>query len=257
MSQLQDAEALIRRIERLESELGRTTRRLRSTWLGILGLFFCGMVLASSPTAQAQFGITLSSLNTRLIAVETKTAPLSYNDTNKLLRITGANVQIIDGTGSTNSSSLVGNLIVGYNGERGSGNVRTGSHNLILGDANNYAGSANIVSGSSNEVNSDYAAVIGGRGNTVSGDSGAILSGFSNTVTGQNATISGGAFNFSTGLTSSVSGGLENQATNTGASVSGGNANVASGQVSSVSGGINRSATGNGNWAAGSLVETN
>lgn len=257
MSQLHDSEALIRRIERLESELGRTSRRLRTTWLGILGLCFCGIVLASSPAAQAQFGITLTSLNTRLTAVENKTSALSYNDTNKLLRITGANVQIVDGTNSTISTSLLGNLIIGYNGERASGNVRTGSHNLILGDANNYAGSAHIVSGFGNAAADNHSAVIGGRSNVAIGIGSVSLGGESNSVSGQNATISGGAFNISSALVSSVSGGIENQATNVGASVSGGASNIASGIYSSVSGGLSRTATNTSNWAAGGLSEAN
>jgi hypothetical protein len=257
MSQLPDAEALIRRIERLESELGRTSRRLRTTWLGILGMCFCGIVLASSPAAQAQFGITLTSLNSRLSVVENKTAAINYNAPIKLLTISGANVEIIDGTGSTNSASNFGNLIIGYNGLRANGNVRSGSHNLIMGDANNFSGSAHLVSGFGNEASDDYSVVIGGRGNIASGTGSVSLGGESNIVSGQNATISGGAFNISSALVSSVSGGIENQATNVAASVSGGTSNTASGVYSSVSGGLSRSATNTANWAAGGLSEAN
>ena len=52
-------------------------------------------------------------------AVEGKTAPLSVSGTD--LTITGVNVHIVDGSGSTDSTSGLGNLIVGYNapGNRG------------------------------------------------------------------------------------------------------------------------------------------
>ena len=52
----------------------------------------------------------------------------------KTIRITGANWQIVDGSGSTDGTPRgVGNLIVGYNEQRGSGDNRTGSHNIIGG----------------------------------------------------------------------------------------------------------------------------
>ena len=51
--------------------------------------------------------------------------------------MTGANVQIVDGTGDTGGTpNGLGNLIVGYNAS--SGDTRTGSHNLVVGDLHTY-----------------------------------------------------------------------------------------------------------------------
>ena len=50
------------------------------------------------------------------------------------IRFSGVNVQIVDGSGNTSGAvNGRGNLIVGYNELRGSGDVRTGSHNIVVG----------------------------------------------------------------------------------------------------------------------------
>ena len=59
----------------------------------------------------------------------------------KAIRFTAVNVQIVNGSGSTDGlPNGSGNLIVGYN-ETGnlSGDNRSGSHNIVGGKANSYS----------------------------------------------------------------------------------------------------------------------
>ncbi|MFO0891205.1 MAG: hypothetical protein U0790_18935 [Isosphaeraceae bacterium] len=207
---------------RLEAAERRSRRRLAALVVGT------GLVVAwsSTPEVRAQFGLTLSGLNARLNAVEAKTAPLSVNGTT--LSISGVNVQIVDGTGSTQSDSGLGNLTVGYNRARGDGtNARTGSHNLILGDLNNYSSYGGLVVGSFNAVTDAYCSVSGGVGNTASVFGSSVSGGVGNTASGAESTVSGGYRNTAVGFTSSVSGGSF------------------------------RAAPGDYNWAAGELFEAN
>ena len=209
----------------LEANLERlraTQRRLKATWVACFAVLLGGLGLASSPTAQAQFGITLASLNTRLTAVETRTTPLSYNSTTKLLTVSGANVMIIDGSGSTISTSGLGNLQVGYNALRSSTNVRTGSHNLIVGDQQNYSESGGLVAGFNNFISGRYASVSGGAANSALGTCASVSGGVSNLASGNNASISGGAGNTAIGVASSISGGVLNTVVGQRSSILGG-----------------------------------
>jgi hypothetical protein len=237
--------ALESQLSKVESSLKAAQRRGRNAWLASGLILFSAITLAANPQVQAQFGITLTSLNTRLTAVETKTTPLSYNAGSKLLTISGANVMVVDGTGSTESTSGLGNLQVGYNALRGDGNVRTGSHNLILGDSNNYSTSGGLVAGLSNEITGRYATVTGGTFNAANGNFASVSGGTSNSADGEASSISGGFDNLANGLRSTVTGGSQNAATAETASISGGVLNVASGTSSAISAGVFNTARGN------------
>jgi len=57
--------------------------------------------------------------------------------------ITSANLHIVNGEGSTNTTNGLGNLIVGYSEQRGDGtDDRSGSHNVVVGPAHNFPDSA-------------------------------------------------------------------------------------------------------------------
>lgn len=180
-------------------------------------------------------------------------------------RFSGVNLQVVNGTGNTNTWTGTGNLIVGYNETPGdrefcssgshqgapsctasgftwAANQRSGSHNLILGNGNSYSRYGGLVAGWDNIINSGYSSVSGGTHNTASG---------------LNSSVSGGNYNYASGWYSSVSGGSYNYASGNSSSVSGGYGNTASGRYSSVSGGNNRTAPGQNNWRAGSLLEAN
>src|SRR5262245_41212234 len=58
--------------------------------------------------------------------------PLSIEDAGQTVRVTGADLQIVNGTGTTASANGTGNLIVGYNDfDPDEPADRTGSHNLV------------------------------------------------------------------------------------------------------------------------------
>ena len=171
----------------------------------------------------------MTTLQGRATVLETTTAPLSVSGTPgtfpATLSITGVNVHILDGTGSTQSTSGLGNLIVGYNAlgnDLGAGDVRTGSHNLILGDLNNYFSYGGLVAGRDNAIIGRYASVSGGVRNTASGLAASVSGGDFNTANGDFASVSGGLINTASGLLASVSGGYNNTAGSDFASVSGG-----------------------------------
>ncbi len=211
---------LTHRLAVVEQRLDAAHRRTRRATVAAV-LAVAGTILwSTTPEVRAQFGLTLTNLNARLLAVEAKTAALTDDGTN--FAITGRNVHIVDGSGQTVSNSALGNLTVGYNISRGGGNDRRdGSHNLIVGEKNNYRSSGGLVVGYQNEISGGFASVSGGS---------------SNTASGAFSSVSGGEFNVASSQLSSVSGGSSNMATGAGASVSGG---------------YNRSATNLHNWAAG------
>lgn len=236
--------ALESQLSKVESSLKAAQRRGRNAWIASGVILFSTVMLAAIPQVQAQFGVTLASLNTRLTAVENKTAPLFYNSTTKLLTVSGANVMINDGSGATESTSGLGNLQVGYNEMRGTGDVRTGTHNLILGSRNNYSSFGGFVVGDGNSISAKYAVVSGGRDNSASGDWSSVSGGATNASSGAQSSVSGGGSNMATGLYASVSGGYGNAAGDQFTSVSGGFGNLASGVYSSVSGGNTNTASG-------------
>src|SRR5262249_23459141 len=163
--------------------------------------------------------------------------------------ISGANLRIVNGLGSTETTNGLGNLIVGYNELRndpGSADVRTGYLRALLAPdllsgAHNWAadvrtGSHNIVMGSQNNFSS-YGGLVVGLVNDISGAFASVKGGIFNIASGELASVSGGNGNMGEGGGSSISGGQVNAASGVLASVSGGSQNTASGNFSSVSGG--------------------
>lgn len=57
----------------------------------------------------------------------------------------GVNVQVVNGTGLTESANGQGNLVLGYNSAGPAFTDRIGSHNLILGDEQNYPHTGQVV----------------------------------------------------------------------------------------------------------------
>jgi hypothetical protein len=269
-------EGLHERVEVLEHQIEALTNRAhvierRLRWwcalacvLLVLGLF--SLPLPSS-TAQEESS-EYRGMRKRLAALEYK---LQYVEggANEVV-ITGANLRIVNGLGSTETVNGLGNLIVGYNELIGFGeDNRTGSHNVVVGEQNNFSRFGGLVVGRLNEISGDFSSVSGGFANTASGDFGAwasggagntasgigssVSGGIQNTASGNNSSVSGGFANRASEQFASVSGGAQNTASGDRSSVSGGAQNTASGFASSVSGGLNRTAPGEFNWAAGPL----
>lgn len=154
---------------------------------------------------------TATSHGTSLTALQTKTAAISTAtiDTHPAVVFTGVNVYVQSGSGQTfGAATGRGNLVIGYNELRGSGDVRTGSHNLIVGTQHNYASYGGFVAGVFNEVSAPWATVSGGVANIASGDLSSISGGESNAASAQGSSISGGFGRTATGVDDWVAGAL-------------------------------------------------
>ena len=192
----------------------------------------------------------------------------------RTVRLTGVNLQIVNGTNSTESINGAGNLIVGYDeantntrivcslatdanagslnteakclGAGGTVAIRqkTGSHNLVMGSQNSYSSAGGIVAGRGNFITELYASNLGGTENLAAGRFSVNIAGQGNHSTDTGAAILGGANNTASGSNSSVSGGSANKANIVGATVSGGFRNTASGPQSNVTGGILNESSG-------------
>jgi len=121
--------------------------------------------------------------------------PDGQGGTVKTIRVTGVNLQLVNGLGATNGYPLdpasqdpmltqengAGNLIVGYNEPgNGSGDERTGSHNLVVGANHSYLSHGGVLLGYRNRSLAPYSTVTGGAANQVEGIFSSISGGQSN-----------------------------------------------------------------------------
>ena len=152
---------------------------------------------------------------------------------NETVLISGANLQVVSGEGSTPSPvNGTGNIIIGYNED--DGDDKTGSHNLIVGKYNSYSGYGGIVVGYDNATTGSYCSVLGGAQNSASGIQSTVSGGTNNTASGEYSSVSGGSNSTADGNMSSVSGGILNTASGNYSSVLGGSSNQAIGFGSSI-----------------------
>ena len=207
----------------------------------------------------------------------------------KTVRLTGANLQIVNGLDDTETVNGVGNLLIGYQEIMGFPCDRSGSHNIIGGDNNSYTSfgglavgdnsfllsqyssilggvdnavtspTSVVVGGASNEAGGLSSVVVGGQGNDVSpiSNGGVVVGGVANVSASHFGTILGGNSNATRGSEDVIVGGWNNRSIGTYATTVGGFNNSANGLFSTVSGGTNRVVVGDGNWRAGSLFEDN
>ena len=181
----------------------------------------------------------IEALEIRVAKLEYKLGLVSRSGSDLYLR--GGNLHVVNNSGSTDGVvNGLGNIIIGYNEKRGTGDVRTGSHMLVVGKENNYSSFGGIVAGQFSSTSGEYSSVTGGYGNKAEG---------------LHSSVSGGYINTASDGTTSILGGEGNIASAPSASVSGGRENVAGGSRSSVSGGWGHSAPGNYDWAAGDLFQ--
>ena len=157
----------------------------------------------------------------------------------------GANVHVRSGLGvTTDGTTGLGNLIVGYNEDTGISFPRTGAHNLVLGNRNGFSSYGGLVAGEINWISSAWATITGGQWNEARGHHSSISGGNDNVTTGYSSSVSGGFVNHATDFAASVSGGRGNLASGGQSTVSGGTSNRATGADSAVSGGANNIASG-------------
>lgn len=207
---------------------------------------------------------------------------------NKTIRLTGANLQVVNGTGMTDTQNGIGNLVLGYNELFGAGD-RTGSHNLVTGSSNDYSSYGGVLSGSGNGLHGPFSSilggsghaiqlggghsvvlggglavveqgrcvVVGGRANVAAGTESVVLGGEGNRTDSDFSVSLGGASNQALGIASTICGGSSGVAGGTLSVVTGGQSNQANGDHSSVGGGLSRTATGSHDFVAGTLFEDN
>ncbi len=193
----------------------------------------------------------------------------------RTVRLSGVNLQLINGLGLTESTNGAGNIIIGYDETNrltdrlycslgrsddglptedeasclAAGGVfaaihKSGSHNLVVGSQNNYSASGGIVAGKNNTVNERFASVLGGVRNRSTGFLSTVLGGQDNLAFGNSSTVSGGQDNESSGGHASIGGGRGNLANGEASTIAGGESGVASGNGATVSGGSGNTASG-------------
>ncbi len=223
---------------------------------------------------------TVAQLEARIAQLEALLTNVTRNGND--ITFSGVNVHVVNGTGTTNGTpNSLGNLTVGYNEVRGTGDDRSGSHNIVVGSMHNYSSYGGLVAGRYNTIAGNYASVSGGGDNTASGDQSSVSGGSSNTAGGTNASVTGGSHNKATGRGAFVGGGgnvnsvdgneafgdytailggnqnitgdpdLTDHTLGQNATVSGGHWNTASGESSSISGGRNNKASGLASFVGG------
>ncbi|HLT91819.1 MAG TPA: hypothetical protein VKZ85_12840 [Woeseiaceae bacterium] len=267
-------------------------------------LTFTAGTPAKADEVNANFAAVAEAVNdndARIAALEAEIAELRQQLTNALnidpylsletvngqpaIRVTGANLQLVNGLGETRTANGTGNLLIGYDEARGGGSEcsigfdvstsapvtneeecnaaggvwavshKSGSHYLVVGSEHNYTRWGGIVVGYRNTTNFDFASVSGGRDSSASAFAASISGGWNNRARGMAASVGGGANNSATGQASSVAGGADSSANGLNSSVAGGLGNQANGAFSAVGGGAHRSAEGSADWVAGSLFE--
>jgi hypothetical protein len=245
-------QALEQAKEAAEARLAGVERRLR-WWKGAAGLFLLvGLFLGHPQLGQAQ-----GTVEGRLAALETKLARVSVANNGADIIISGANLNIINGAGNTQTANGLGNLIIGYNEARGGGaDFRGGSHNLVLGQRSNYTSYGGIIGGFQNTISGPFAHVLTGFDNGALSFYSCIATGTSNNAANNFAAILGGELNVASGERSCVSGGFRNTASALYSAVSGGVVNTASGPSSAVSGGEQNTASGGSSSVGGGFGNT-
>lgn len=229
-----------------------------SILLGALGAGLAtslGSMLFSTAHGQGTYAITLTAEQREILSHMS----IVYLDDGQggqveTIRITGVNVQLVNGLGATESVNGTGNLIVGYQemGNDREPDNRTGSHYIVVGSEHNYTAFGGIVAGQSNASHGNYACVNGGRQSIADGPWSSIAGGGFNQASGQQAVVVGGNYNYSAADSTVVVGGSGNQAVAPGgggagakAVVVGGFSNKSRGQGSVVVGGEHNDTTAN------------
>jgi len=168
-------DALEHQVHTLYQQAHAVDRRLRwwrrlAYGLGVLGVL--GWTLQAVTAGEGKLGEgKLLSLPDRFAALEHKLVPLTFDAATNEVVITGANLRLQNGMGSTETTNGLGNLIVGYHEPRDSGEDRqTGSHNVVVGKQHQFSSFGGLVVGLQNEIRGAFASVSGGVRNTAAGE---------------------------------------------------------------------------------------
>lgn len=116
--------------------------------------------------AIAELQAQIDALSTRAESLEQLLQHFSRSGDDVIIE--GANLYVRSGSGSTNGAvNGRGNLVVGYNELRGTGDDRSGSHNLVVGSQHNYSAYGGFVAGSGKALTDAFATQISGSSFTV------------------------------------------------------------------------------------------
>ena len=242
--------------------------------------------VATLQTALTSASTNITTLQTALTAVQNNHAlalgsfvSVDANAENGLagpnIVISGANVHIESGSGTTVDTTGLGNLVVGYDEDSLAASTidpnRTGSNNLVVGPIISSPPVAERSSASGTLISSDEASITAGDCNAAGGTAfpsslntpcfnanpgiDSVSGGEANTSNGSASSVSGGFGNLASNQDASVSGGAFNTSSGADANVSGGESNTASGQYSSILGGASVTvSTANGSAGGGSFT---
>ena len=171
-------DALEQQVQTLTQHTHTARQRLR-WWRGIacslmvLGLLGWGLPVGLATEERPDKDKGEKKLEQRVAALEQLLKHFSREE--KEIFITGANLHIVNGLGSTDCfrqrgnpipdfPNGLGNLIVGYNELRPRGeNIRTGSHNVVVGQGHNFSRFGGLVVSGLNTISGDFAVVSGER----------------------------------------------------------------------------------------------
>jgi hypothetical protein len=196
---------------------------------------------------------TSAAVLARLDALEATLDPFSLEtvDGRRTVRISAANLQLVDGTGDTDGTpNGLGNLMIGY-AESHAGLERGGSHNVVLGRDNEWSSFGGLVTGRYNRVAGEDTAVIGGRYSDTTGAGAVSIGGLGADVSGEGAVGVGGTENSLSGVHAVAVAGLRNEANGPHSLAAGGWKVEASGDRATVIGGFHNDASGTGAVVAG------
>jgi len=207
------------------------------------------VVNVGSLTAVSDLQSQIDALEARVDALETLLTCVSRPIPETLL-LTGCNLQIVNGTGSTIGVNSLGNVIIGYS----PGPPPLGSHNLIVGDGHDVTSHSGIVSGFNNGLHSPRSVVGGGQGNSADAEDSFVAGGRDNTTLGVSSFVGGGQDNMTIGSSSFAGGGEANTASGIASFVGGGNLNNASGFPSFIAGGTSNVASGPNSFIGGGFM---
>jgi hypothetical protein len=155
-------------------------------------------------------GHSRAALQSQVGDLEDTLSKVSYDPTGHngkpTVRIDGANLQIVDGSGDTpGTTNGLGNVFIGY-GFRSTDDVQTGSHNLVLGSSQTFTSYGGLLVGTNNSATSDNVALFG-FGNAARAAYSSVTGGRSNTASAFFSSVSGGQSNTASGTASSILGG--------------------------------------------------
>ena len=74
------------------------------------------------------------------------------------IQFSGVNVQVVNGEGETRTANGEGNLVIGYDENKG-GHEQTGSHDLIVGEEQTFTSYGGVVAGLKNSITGPFASV--------------------------------------------------------------------------------------------------